>query len=140
MPPMALSWEGPNLAKVGDKISLTINTQSAQGVSSLGFLVNFDPAVFKVTDVVAGNFLKQNNTQANFRKTINQDNGQIAVGLTGTSASGASGAGSVVTLLFEATGASLQSQITLSQVVPAGVGGQELAYATPEPYFIAVID
>lgn len=136
--PLVLSWQGPGRAKVGDKISLTINTQSAQRVSNLGFLVNFDPGVLKVADVVEGNFLKQGNAQTNFNKSINQDNGQITIGLSDTSANGVSGAGSVVTLLFEVTGAAPQSQLTVSQVVPGGVGGQELAYTVPAPYSIAV--
>ena len=139
--PMVLSWQGPSQAKVGDRISLTLNTQSAQGMNNLGLLVNFDPAVLKVVDAVEGNVLKRSNVQSNFTKSLNQSNGQVAINLAGSAvngANGANGAGTVVTLTFEVIATAAQSPITLSQIMPTVVGGQELAYSAPEPYLIAV--
>jgi general secretion pathway protein D len=136
--PMVLSWQGPSQVNVGDKISLTLNLQSAQGMNNLGLMVNFDPAVLKVVDVVEGNILKQNNMQSNFTKAINQNIGQIGVSMSGHSTRGAIGDGSVVTLTFEVTSAAPQSQITLSRLAPTRAGGRELAYSAPEPYLIAV--
>lgn len=136
--PMVLSWEGPSQANVGDKISLTLNLQSPQGMNNLGLKVNFDPAVLKVVDVVEGNILKQNNMQSSFTKAINQDIGQIGVSMSGHSTRGVVGDGSVVTLMFEVTGAVPQSQVTLSRLAPTRAGGHGLAYSAPEPYSIAV--
>lgn len=137
--PMVLSWQGPNQAKVGDKISLTLNTQAPQGVSSLGFLVGYDPSVLKATDVVEGDFLKRGNAQSNFTKTIDQASGQILVDLSGAGQEGASGSGSVVILMFEVVGAKPQSEITVSRITPAGAGGEALAFTAPAPYSIAVV-
>jgi len=136
---MVLSWQGPNQAKVGDKVNLTLNTQATQGLSSLGFLVGYDPSVLKATDVVEGDFLKRGNAQSNFTKTIDQASGQILVDLSGAGLDGASGSGSVVTLTFEVVGAKPQSEITVSRITPAGAGGEALAFTTPAPYSIAVI-
>lgn len=140
-PPMAaaqqlFSWQGPNQAKVGDKISLTLNAQPQHEMNSLGFLVGYDPAVLKATDVVEGDFLKQNNPPSNFTKTIDQPSGQILVDTAGTAADGTSG--SVVTLVFEVTGATPQSPVMVSRITASGSGGEAMTLVAPAPHFIAV--
>lgn len=136
--PLALSWQGPGQAKVGDKISLTLHTQSAQGMKSLEFLVGFDPTVLKASDVAEGGFLQQNNSQPHLDKTIDQDSGQILVKVSGMEPAGATGSGSVVTIGFEVIRAAPQSLIAVSQIVPLGANGETLAFAVPKPYAIAV--
>jgi general secretion pathway protein D len=132
--PLVLSWQGPSQAKVGDKISLTLNTQSPQGVNSLGFLVEFDPAVLKAADVAEGDFMKQNNSPSNFTKVIDQEGGQVQVDLKGSG----NGGGSVITLMFEVTAAAPQSPVTVSSISLAGAGGEALAVTPPTPHVIAV--
>ncbi len=132
--PLLLSWQGPHQAKVGDKINLTLNTQSPQGVNNFGFLVGFDPAVLKAADVAEGNFMKQDNSTSNFTKTIDQESGQVLIDLKG----GGSGEGSVVTMMFEVTAASPQSPVTVSRINLSGAGGEALAFTPPAPHFIAV--
>ncbi len=136
--PLALSWQGPNQAKVGDRISLTLSTPSSPGVENLGFLVGFDPSVLKALDVVEGEFMKQNSLPANFTKTIDQAGGQILVDLAGTGSGGASAGGSVATLVFEVTAATPQSQITVSRITSSAAGGEALVFAAPEPHTLAV--
>lgn len=133
--PLVLSWQGPNQAKVGDKISLTLNTQSPQGVNSFGFLVGFDPAVLKAADVAEGDFMKQDNSPSNFTKTIDQESGQVLVDLKGAAPGGD---GSVVTLLFDVTAATAQSPVTVSRISLSGAAGEALAFTPPAPHFIAV--
>lgn len=137
-PPLALSWVGPNAVKVGDRVILTLNAQAAQSMSNLGLQVNFDPAVLKVVDVSEGNLLRQSNVPSTFTKSVDQNKGLASVELAGTGKDGASGNGSVVTIMFQATGTAQQSQIMLSQIAPKGSDGKELAYAAPEPYQLAV--
>lgn len=141
--PIMLSWHGPSQANVGDIISLTLNLQSPQGMNDLGLMVNFDPAILKIVDVVEGNILKQGNMQSSFTKDINQEIGQVAVNMSGRGTNGATRDGSVVTLKFEVTGLPPESQITQSQITlnrfaPTRAGGHELAYGALEPYLIAV--
>jgi general secretion pathway protein D len=136
--PMVFSWQGPSQAKVGDKISLTLNTQSVQGMNNLDLLVNYDRTALKAVDAAEGNILKQSNIQSKFSKAINQDTGQVQVNLAGHSAAGAVGEGSVVTLTFEVIASVPQAQITVSRIAPTKAGGSALAYSTPAPYSIAV--
>ncbi len=138
VPPMVLSWQGPSQAQVGDKISLTLNTQSTQGVKSLGFLVGYDPRVLKALDVIEGSFLKQDNSPSKLTKVIDQTTGQILIDLSSTAAAGASGTGSVVAVVFEVLQGASQSQITTSQILPLGTGNETLTFNAPPPYAIAV--
>jgi general secretion pathway protein D len=135
---VVLSWQGPGQAKPGETINLTLNAQSAQATSRMGLVVSYDPRVFKALDVTEGDFLKQNNTQTTFSKTIDQASGQIRVDLAGVGPDGVSGTGSVVTLSFEALAAKPQSQIVVGRLVPGGPGGEELAASVPAPHIVTV--
>ncbi len=135
--PLVLFWQGANQAKVGDKISVTLNTPSAEGLNSIGLLVNFDPTVLKAVDVLEGNVLKQS-AASKFTKSIDQANGQAVISLASTGAGSGTGAGSVITMVFEATAVATPSTITVSRVVPKDAGGQELAYTAPAPYPLTV--
>jgi general secretion pathway protein D len=134
--PPLFSWQGPNQAKVGDKISLVLNTQALQGVNSLSFLVGFDPTVLKAADIVEGNFLKQNNSPSNFTKAIDQAGGQILIDLAGLAPDSAGG--SIATLVFEVTGTTPQSPVTVSRINASGAGGEALPLTAPAPHLIAV--
>jgi len=137
--PVTLSWQGPAQVKPGETVSLTLNVQSQQLVSSLGLLVGFDPGVFKAVDVVEGGFLKQDGMQSALNKTIDQAGGQILVDLSGSGSAGASGTGSLVTLVFEAIASHPQSQIVVGRLTPSGPGGVALTATTPNPHVIAVV-
>lgn len=136
--PMVLSWQGPSQAKVGDRISVTINTQSPQRVNNLGFHIGFDPAVLKAVDVVEGDFLRQSNLTSSFRKNVDHENGKITVDLAGADRKGASGAGSVAILVFEVLAAKPQSQIVASQITSSGAEGEALAFIAPAPHSVEV--
>lgn len=136
--PLALAWQGPDNAKVGDIINLTLNTQSAQALRNLGFVVGFDPTVLKASEIIGGDFLQQNNSQSKLSKTIDQASGQIMVDMSGMAPAGTTGSGSLVTIAFEVTRAVPRSQITVGRVVPLGASGEVLAFAAPNPYSIVV--
>jgi len=135
---VVLSWQGSGQAKLGDTISLTLNAQSAEALSRLDLLLNFDPTVLRAIDVTEGNFLRQNNAQTTFSKAIDQAGGQILVDIAGTGPDGASGSGSAVTLSFEAIAEHPRTQITVGRAAPSAPGGGDLAATVPVPHAIAV--
>jgi general secretion pathway protein D len=137
--PAVLSWAGPEQAKVGDRISLTLNNSAPLGAKSLGFQLAYDPSVLKAVEVIEEDAMKQDNAQTNFVKTINQKNGTIQVGLSGTGSGGASGGGSIVTVVFEVTSAAPSSQILVRNFNAAATGGGALALTAPAPYSITVV-
>lgn len=130
------SWQGPSQAKVGDKISLMLNTQGLQGVGSLSFLVGYDPSVLKAVDVVEGEVPKQGNASSNFTKAIDQQSGQLLIDLAGMG--GGDGNGSIATLVFEVTGTTPQSPVAISRIAATGSSGEPVMLAAPAPHSIAV--
>ncbi len=133
--PTDFSWQGPAQAKVGDKISLTLNTQTLAGVKTLNLHVGFDPSVLKAVDVIEGNSMKQNNSSSTFAKVIDQAGGDISVDLNG---SGSNKGGSVVTLIFEVTTAAQETTVTINSLGGNSSNGEAYAPAAPAPYAITV--
>ncbi|MBI4998635.1 MAG: tetratricopeptide repeat protein [Rhodocyclales bacterium] len=131
--PLTLGWQGPSQARVGDRISLSINSTSGLGVRALGLLVSYDAAVLKAVDVVEGDLLKQIDPTASFTRTIDQGSGQIVVDLA--SPVGTAGRnGTVATVTFEVIGAAAESAVTISRIVPAGANGEVVSFVTPASY------
>ena len=130
-----LSWRGANQAKVGDKITLSLNTQSTQGVQALGFKVGFDPTVLKAIDIIEGYALKRNNVPSKFTKSIDQAGGSIMVDMSGA---GASGFANVVMMSFEVISSAPASPVTISSITAAGATGEPLSFIPPEPHVITV--
>lgn len=130
-----LSWQGPSQAKVGDKIMLSLNTQSTLGLKTFSFRVGFDPAVLQAIDVIEGDALRRNNTPSNLTKNIDQAGGEISVDLLGT---GANIAASFATLIFEVIAVVPESSVSISSITTTGVTGEIPPPAAPEPYVITV--
>ncbi|CAN7622184.1 cohesin domain-containing protein [Variovorax sp. LjRoot175] len=137
--PVALTWQGPAQVKPGDKVNLTLNVNSEQALNRLDLLVTFNPEVFRSVDVVEGAFLRQTNAPLILSKAVDQASGQIQLGVTGSSPDGASGTGTLVTLVFEAIATTPNSQIIVGRLAPTGPGGAALTATAPEPYVVRVI-
>jgi general secretion pathway protein D len=132
---MSLSWQGPSQGKIGDKLTIMLNTQSTQGVKALGFHVEFDPSVLKAIDVVEGDAMKRNNTSSTFSKKIDQEEGDVAVDLVGK---GGEGAGKIFTLTFEVISTTQESTVALSSLSAMGENGESITLPSPEPHVISV--
>ena len=142
--PLTLSLQGPESAKVGDRITVAINAQATQAVSGIGFLVGYDPRVFKVLDVVEGDFLKQASPQPVLKKTVDPFSGQVLVSLLGaqvpgTEVKGASGSGSLASVQFEVIGSAPQSRLMLSRINPQAAN-KVILTASPPPPLVMVVE
>ena len=133
--PMSLSWQGPNQGKVGDKITLSLNARSTQGVKALGFHVEFDPGVLKALDVVEGDSMKRNNSTSTFSKKIDQEAGDVEIDLVGK---GAEGAGKIFTMTFEVIATTQESTVSLNSLSAMGENGEAISLPSPEPHVISV--
>ncbi|NOU01066.1 MAG: type II and III secretion system protein [Gallionella sp.] len=131
----SLSWQGPSQAKVGDKIMVSLNTQTTLGLKAFNVRVGFDPAVLQALDVIEGDALRRNNTPSNMTKNIDQASGEVVVDLLGT---GANVAASLATLMFEVTAAAPETLVTVNAITASGVTGATTTPATPQPYVITV--
>lgn len=136
--PLSFNWQGPAQAKVGDRFTLTLSTQTAEPVRNFDLLLGFDPVALKAVDAAEGTFLKQQNIPSTFSRDINQSSGQIALELAGSGDQGARGAGSIATITFEVLAASAHSEITLIRAAPAGASGEALTHAPPAAHSVTL--
>jgi aspartate 1-decarboxylase len=107
-------------------------------MGELELVISFDSALLKALDAVEGSFVKLNNASAGFTREISQDSGQIIIRLAGAADKGARGAGSVVSITFEAVGSAETAQVSVAQVAPSGVSGEPLAFVPPPPHSITL--
>jgi general secretion pathway protein D len=132
---MVLSWQGPSQAKVGDRITLSLNTQSSQGVKTLGLQISFDPESLKVVEVSEGDSFKRGTVQSSMSKHVDQSGGNITVNLAGA---GAGSASSIVALTFEVTAAAQGTSVSIDSVSATDVNGGGLSPTAPEPHVITL--
>ncbi len=132
--PLGLAWLGNSQAKVGEKLLLTLNARSMQGVRTLGFRVGFDPAVLKAVDVIEGDVMKHNNAASSLTKNIDQAGGDITVELTGAGANVSSG---VVTLQFEVIAAAQGTAVSVGSIAAVGINGEAITLTAPDAHVIA---
>ena len=133
--PGGLTWQGPSQAKVGEKITLSLNTQTSQGLKTVGLQFGFDPESLKVIDVAEGNSLKSGTAQSSMNKHIDQAGGGVTVDLSGA---GSGSAGSVVTLTFEVIAAAQGTAVSVDSVSASDVNGAGVSLTAPEPHVIAL--
>jgi general secretion pathway protein D len=136
--PISFLWQGPAQAKAGDKFTLSLGTQVAEPLGELDLVISFDPAALKAVEATEGSFVKMYNSGGSFNRDISQDGGQITIRLSGTPEKGARGAGSLVSITFEAIGTAESTQVSLAQVIPSSVSGEPLAFVPPPPHSISL--
>ena len=137
--PFAVTWQGPAQVKPGDRVNLTLNVNSAQAMNRLDLLVTFDPGVFRALSVNEGGLLQQTNAPMVLSKSIDQSNGQIQLDVAASNPEGASGTGTLVTLVFEAIASNVESPIAVGRLAPTGPGGAPLPAIAPRPHVVSVI-
>jgi general secretion pathway protein D len=130
-----LSWDGVDQAKVGDLISLSVNAQSTQAMGSFGVQIAFEPAVLKAVDVLDGGYLKTAAAPAVLNKNIDQATGIVTADL---SAGAGSGAGSLLTLMFEVVGEAPAAAVSINRVTATSESGVALTIAPPAPHVLTV--
>jgi len=133
--PSDFTWQGPSQAKVGDKISVTFDAQSLQGVKALNLHAGFDPSVLKVVDVIEGNAMKQSNSSSTLSKVIDQAGGDISVDLTG---SGSNKGGSVFTLMFEVVAPAQETTVTINSISGNLGNGDAYSPAVPATFALTI--
>jgi type II secretory pathway component GspD/PulD (secretin) len=109
---------GPNVAQVlvaspssemrvgGGPYTVVISISDASRVSTVSFSLMFNPSLLRVRGVNQGSFMSQGGQQVGFAQQVDSAAGRVDVTLTRTGDTvGASGAGSLAVVLFDAVAA-----------------------------------
>ena len=99
-----VSWIVPNEVKLGETFAVTLQVQTDGQLKGAPMEVVFPTQVLQAIGVTEGEFFKQAGVPSSFVHSVNPTTGRIQVGLLGQSETGASGKGSLITLMFKVTG------------------------------------
>jgi general secretion pathway protein D len=136
--PVIVTWQGPNQAKIGEKISVTLNAQSSQPLKTIALALGYDPAMLRPVDVSEGDFVNQAGLPSVFVKNAAEGSGEVLLELTNPSAAGSSGAGTLATVVFEVIGGKGTAQVKATQASATGAGGEPVAVNVTAPFSIEV--
>ena len=131
--PVVLTWQGPSQAKVGEKVTISLNAQSTQALKSLSTTLEYDPAVLRPLDVSGGEFGSQGGTPAQLTKELSAGNGHIPLTLNSAAPTGASGAGSMASVTFEVLSANPQTLVRAGNASAVDAGGQAVPVTVAAP-------
>jgi len=134
---MSFNWQGPGQAKVGSRLSLTLNTRSLQPVGTLGLVVSYDPSMLKAVDASEGSFVSQGGPNVKFTRDIDQGNGQIALELASSGEQGVKGSGGFAVLTFEVLAAG-EAQVSVERVSPTGPVGETVNFTAPSSHAVSL--
>lgn len=132
---MSFNWQGPGQAKVGSRLTLTLNTRSSQAVGNLGLVVSYDPALLKAVEAAEGGFMRQGGANVKFTKDIDQGNGQITLDVESPGEKGVRGNGGLAVLTFEVLSAG-EAQLGVERISPSGPAGETVNFVTPSGHTI----
>jgi type II secretory pathway component GspD/PulD (secretin) len=126
-PPLApavltVSVPAPELMVAGGPYTVPVSVAGASRLSTLTFSLSFNPKVMRVRLVQEGSFMRQGGATVTFVQNVDAERGRVDVTVTRVSdGTGASGAGLLAALVFDAVGAGT-SPLTLSGVAAAPGG------------------
>lgn len=135
---VALSWQGPGKAKVGEQVKLALRIKSDGGVRSLPFQVAFDPAAFQVMQVEEGGFFKQDDGTTSFSNNVDAANGKLFVSVSRSDVEGASGEDAVVVVTLRALAPSTQTALKVLSASPIVQGDKPPVTILPPPYGVEI--
>jgi general secretion pathway protein D len=132
-----MSLQGPQQAKVGDTVTVTLTMQSDQPVTAVPATVTFDNTKLQFTGVTEGDFMKQGGAQTSFSSRVN--NGQLTMADSVSGGTGAATQGTFAVLSFRTLAPVSQTAIQVQAGSMIGVGGVPVTATPASPYDLAVI-
>ncbi len=136
--PVALSWNGPHQAKVGDQFQVTIEAQAKQPLSSMSFTLGYDRTSLKITQIKEGDLFRQNGKKTVFTSRINPDTGHAFLYISRLSPRGASGKGSIAVVTFQVQSSKSKSPIVITGPDFVGSHGAKLPAPDSTPLIVTL--
>jgi general secretion pathway protein D len=129
--PLAFTWRGPNQARVGDTVTLTLNGRIPPEATQLSLRIGVDGAVLRPVDATDGGVFAQGAAgAATFTPGVDAGGGQITLEMQRPSAAASLATGSLATVRFEVIGESKSTPVTVDQVVAGAASGEVIVSPT----------
>lgn len=117
--------------RIGGQLSVSLTLDGGTDVASAPMMIQFDPKILRLNDVVRGDFLSSDGQQPVFTKNIVPDTGMAAIQLSrqpGTP--GVNGGGVLVTLNFQVVGRG-PTTVSAPNLTVRNSQGQPVATGSP---------
>jgi general secretion pathway protein D len=117
-----LRWVGPDRIKLGSPFTLELRINSADALRAIPLQLGYDPAVFDVLSVKAGDYFSKQGP-ANFSHQIDKASGRVSIGSAlsdGAEKTGAAGEGGLLSIELMPLRTSAETQINVITVAPIG--------------------
>ncbi|HEY7386869.1 MAG TPA: cohesin domain-containing protein [Bryobacteraceae bacterium] len=116
----------------GSSVTISLAAAGVTGAISAPMQIHYDPKILRLNDITTGDLMAQGNQQPVFTKNIQNDAGTATVQLTRPpGAPAASGAGTLVNLVFQAVGRGVTS-VTIPNLTITGAQGQPVLGGSPQ--------
>lgn len=133
-----LQLRGPGSVKAGESFTVQVMMQSDRPLVSVPLAISYDPRALQVSSVMEGDFLRSRGGQTNFANRIDPG-GRILLTGTRTDANGASGAGALASIGFQAVGAGgADTRVEVLNVAAVALGGGSATVAPAAPLAIRI--
>lgn len=115
-----LTWQGPQLGKVGQPITLTLEMDSLQTLRAASLQLAFNPAEIEVLKVEEGNYFSRSGKGA-FSNAIDQAGGRVSVGASSADGASVNGAARVLSVTIKPVAPALMgTDLSLISATPVG--------------------
>lgn len=119
-------------AALNGTITVSLMVENVSDLASTPMQIRFDPKIVRLNDVVRGNLLTSDGQQVAFSKNILNDTGEATINISRfPSTGGVSGAGSIVTLVFQGVGRG-DTVVTVPDLTLRNSQSQPILTATPQ--------
>ncbi|WP_034303818.1 cohesin domain-containing protein [Herbaspirillum sp. RV1423] len=133
---IALQWQGPKQAKVGEQFKLALRVKSDGGLRSLPFQLGFDPAALQVVEIAEGPFFKQDGGQSSISSNVDAKSGKAFVSVVRSGVEGVQGDDAIAVLTFRVLDAKGPTEVKVVSATPVSVGDANAAPVLPPPFVL----
>lgn len=134
-----LIWRGTNAVAVGGTVTLDLWAASAQALSIIPVVINYDPRVLSVVTIDQGDFMANAGTSSTLTKRAETGSGVARAVISASGGAGSPAQGTLLRLVFKALSASESSRIALSAPVTAVTSnGEAVNFPSPADWPIQV--
>ena len=140
LPPAAdvkFLWGNVPALKPGQVAQVQLQVEAGKPIRALPLALGFDAAALEVVDVLEGDFLTQGGVATTFEKRVDPS-GQVLATIKRNGTTGASGAGTVMTVSLRALKVSPAATVRVLTIAPEGEAGRAVTYSAPSPLQLTV--
>ncbi|MGG1945577.1 secretin N-terminal domain-containing protein [Trinickia sp. NRRL B-1857] len=132
-----ITIEGPQQAKVGDTVALTLTAEAHEPISSMSTILSYDDGKLQFIDAGEGDFLRHGGAPTRFSSGV-APGGKVILADSVTGGVGSSSRGAFALLHFRVLANAPQTTVNMQSGEATGIGGRPVTLAPSASYNVLV--